>query len=173
MQKLNPTQSAILELIKRFVERQRLVYDALKDLQPDKILRMEKQGSPKLWAKLRIKHAYDPAIGLWGDNDEWHYRLHGIGCHLTHTITGEIIGWDVGNRNHFDWHWFTDWLAWLLQSDTDDDIVTSIRPKFEYGGKYNTELYKQIEPILLELAEVGVLRRLRVNGTGFVLIADR
>ena len=103
---MTPIQSSIYELIKVYVDRQSLVLEALRELRPDFIIRVEGRISQQFtrdeWHTFVRKYASQLGIGFWGENDEWAYRLHGIGCHLTHTITGEIIGWDLGSLKRFD-----------------------------------------------------------------------
>lgn len=107
-------QEAVYAVLQQFVERQKIVLVALQNLRPDFF--MPPKDYPRdEWQKLRCKYSQAPTTGLWGKHDEWAYRLHGIGCHLTHIETGEVIGWDVGNIKRFDMNWFADYLKWFVQ----------------------------------------------------------
>lgn len=164
-------QTAIHELIKNFVQRQSVVLEALRELRPDMIMRIEAQGSPKERAELRQKYAREPGIGYWGENNEWAYRLHGTGCHLTHTKTGEVIGWDVGSLKRFDWHWFVDYLEWLLNTDSENDDVKVIRSNLPSSEINRDILRKFVFPILQQLQESGVIKPAQATHR-FILVKD-
>jgi hypothetical protein len=151
-------QTAVHELIKRFVERQSIVLEALRDLRPDMIMRIERRGSPKDCTEMRQKYSKASNIGYWGKNNEWAYRLHGIGCHLTHTKTGEIIGWDVGSLKRFDWYWFIDHLEWLLNTDIERSDVRIVRAELSASEIDRDTLRKLILPILEQLQEAEVIK---------------
>jgi hypothetical protein len=150
-------KDTVHELVVKFVERQSLVLDAMRDLRPDMLLPSEAKNNPKLQSELRQKYARDSGRGYWGENDEWAYRLHGIGCHLTHTITGEIIGWDLGSLKRFDGQWFVDYVEWLINHDTTDAIKT-IEANLKETPVNRSELRSLIFPVLDELVELGVLK---------------
>lgn len=165
---MTPLQSSIYELIKIYVERQSLVLEVLREIRPDFIIRAEGKISDQFtrdeWQAFVRKYASQSGHGFWGENDEWAYRQHGIGCHLTHTVTGEIIGWDLGSLKRFDGHWFADYVYWMLNADTVvDDNINIIKAKFNPTSSnhmdYRFELYNFIEPILVDLEEAGRLRK--------------
>jgi len=56
--------------------------------------------------------------GIWRDseNNEWRYFLHGGGCRLTNTKTGEPIDWDCPDINSYDRYKFFHHLEWQLTS---------------------------------------------------------
>ena len=56
--------------------------------------------------------------GIWRDSEdnEWRYFLHGGGCRLTNTKTGEPIDWDCPDVNSFDRYKFFYHLEWQLSS---------------------------------------------------------
>lgn len=171
---MNPLQSSVYELIKVFVDRQSIVLEALRDLRPDFIIRAEGKVNQFIrseWQDLVRKYSSQWPLGFWGENDEWAYRVHGFGCHLTHTITGEIIGWDMGSLKRFDWHWFADYVDWLLETDKVNENVDVIRKEFNptisKGADYRFQLYKFIEPILVDLEEIGKLDK---SGLSCILI---
>jgi Domain of unknown function (DUF6896) len=59
-----------------------------------------------------------PQTGIWrdGENNEWRYFLHGSGCRLTNTQTGEPIDWDCPDVNKYDKWKFMFHLLWQLSS---------------------------------------------------------
>jgi hypothetical protein len=152
-------ETAIHSSIKRFVERQSIVLAAMRDLRPDMFMVHEFKGSQEEWIELRMKYLRQPATGYWGENNEWAYRLHGEGCHLTHTITGEIIGWDVSDLKTFDWHWFVDHLVWLLDTDFENDDLKTLRSVLKSSEVNRGVLKKFVLPILYQLEEAGVIAK--------------
>jgi hypothetical protein len=54
-------------------------------------------------------------IGTW-END-WSYRIHGIGCELIHQQTKEIFDWDLGDPNYFTLAEFQWHLEWRVQNN--------------------------------------------------------
>jgi hypothetical protein len=105
----NRIQLALYSLIKRFIQRQSLVKKAIQELRPNWPQR------PASWS------------GRWGENDEWEYVLHGIGCGLIHAVTQERLEWDLGPLRRFDRYWFVEHLKWLLDQNIDDEAVAAIR----------------------------------------------
>src|SRR5690242_15998807 len=95
---MNSLQTATHHLIEKFVERQKLPYEVIKKFRP-------------YWVGLSDRRSNKEYIsatghGHWGQDNEWDYYLHGVGCKLTHKITGEVINWDASNLKHFDPYWF-------------------------------------------------------------------
>lgn len=171
MNQLSSLQASVLSLVKRFVRRQSIVLDAMRDLRPDIIMPLENRGDSIYWAELREKHTKMPQVGYWGENAEWEYFLHGGGCRLIHRETGERIEWDAGDLNRFNVDWFVIYLQWLLKYDhnNDEDIrtVRSLLQTIEVIGenpteqiiKQHTRWRQQILPILEQLYENKLLSR--------------
>src|SRR5688572_17128800 len=124
-------KAELREALAYFIERQKLVAQAMTDLDLD--LNEVGEFGPIAWAsnsesdklgaadkiKREIAKANDPRTkkmlqlalrasereltqsGVWHDreNSEWRYFLHGSGCRLTHTQTGEPIDWDCPDVN--------------------------------------------------------------------------
>ena len=103
---LDTLPDAIYGLIHRFVQRQQLSLEVIREFRPYLVDS----------TKRRPTKEYAPATnwGYWGQKNEWEYFLHGGGCRLTHTITGEIVDWDAPDLYRFDPYWFAGWLAWCL-----------------------------------------------------------
>ena len=57
-------------------------------------------------------------IGSWRDHEgeTWNYFMHGGGCQLTNTITGEVIDWDCPDITRFDAFKFAFHLEWQIQN---------------------------------------------------------
>ena len=161
------TTSLIHKLLAKFVDRQSIVLEAMRDLRPYIIMPIEEQGTPELWSQLKRKYAQKDGRGYWGDNDEWAYRLHGIGCHLTHTITNEIIGWDVGSLRQFDPNWFIDWLDWLIGYDSESKEVLLLKQELGQDNINRDELRAYIKSLLGELVDLEIIRP---RGYRFVLL---
>ena len=165
---MQETTSLIYKLLAKFVDRQSIVLEAMRDLRPDLIMPIEEQGTPELWSQLKRKYAQKDGRGYWGDNDEWVYRLHGIGCHLTHTITGELIGWDVNaNMDAFDPHWFIDWVYWLIGYDSESQEVLWLKKELGQDTVNRDDLRAYIKSLLGELVDLEIIRP---RGYRFVLL---
>lgn len=154
--KLRLAKDELLEAIAYFVERQKLVAQALKDfgldLQVMVILgaggwTLGAEGAKQMLevspnnlgdrisnALKRMVEKNTPKVnqnGTWqGKNGEtWNYFLHGGGCRLRHPITGEVIDWDPPSVIHFDVFKFGFHLEWQIEkfSDKFSNLVTYIR----------------------------------------------
>ncbi len=57
-----------------------------------------------------------PQTGIWHDSEqnEWEYTLHGGGCRLVNTKTGEPINWDPPDVNSYDTFKFMYNLKWQI-----------------------------------------------------------
>jgi hypothetical protein len=169
---MNTIQSAVHSLIQRFVERQSLVLEAMRELRPDLVMHIEHKDNsefwagwtPESWQAFVLENARKHNPGSWGENKEWEYFLHGAGCRLIHKVTQERIEWDLGTLSTFDKFWFVNWLQSLLDSNTDDDAVTTIRTWYENEKKLKPErkpsygpLHDAIFPVLEQLHQLGLL----------------
>jgi hypothetical protein len=165
---LDAVQMAFLSLVRRFVERQKLVYAVMEQMRPDKLMfvRMyEQQAAPpseeeeRAYLNYALQYAGNPQGGFWGRNNEWMYYFHGGGCRLIHTITGEPIDWDAPDVNRLDRFFFVDYLKWAFRSNSADPAVVTARAAFaEYqslnpGGK----LKDFTHGILDQLSSAGYL----------------
>lgn len=129
------------EAVVRFVERQKLVAQAMVDLGLD-LEEVERYGVAAWAAELppgwtitqsdiekvpdghkiysmrkRVEALRLPARGVWVDRDgnEWEYFLHGKGCLLTNKHTGEPIDWECNVVGLSIW-FFLRYLEWQLTS---------------------------------------------------------
>ncbi|MGB1286696.1 MAG: DUF6896 domain-containing protein [Aggregatilineales bacterium] len=152
---------AVHQLVTDFVDRQYIVVMAMLELRPDIMT------PSRLTPEQRFAYRSDKSgRGLWGENDEWAYRLHGIGCHLTHTVTDEIIGWDAGSSKQFDPSWFVDHLFWRLSHD-EGNAVNIIHAEFSDAEVDRFSLRKFIFPILEQLCKDEILL---AKGYRYILI---
>jgi hypothetical protein len=169
---MNTIQSAIYSLIQSFVQRQSLVLEAISDLRPDKVMRAEHSDDSEFWMQWTFESwqsfvlgfARRPAIGDWGKNKEWEYFLHGDGCRLIHKATRERIEWDLGSLRTFDRYWFVNHLEWLLDQNTVDEAVITVRVWYENEKKLNLRpkpsyrpLSDAVFPVLEQLHQMGFL----------------
>jgi hypothetical protein len=139
----------VYSLVTRFVQRQKLALAALSEIRPDLL---GGPGKPVRPSKEDIKSTQS---GYWGRDKEWRYFLHGRGCRLVHTVTGEPIEWDAPDVQRFDPHWFVNWLNWLrAQKDTSE----AIRMIETEGKERNMDVQILILNVLDELGQAGVLR---------------
>ena len=143
MSNLNELETAIYTLIQQFIKRQEVVLEAMKDLRPDKVIRA-RGGDMKRASELTLQfyHERPSPIGYWGTNDEWAFYLHGMGCRLTHTITGEKLEWDVGDLNRFDKNWFLNYVRWLLEQDTTNSAVKIVKSQLKSSSR--SEVFRLI-----------------------------
>ncbi len=150
MGELTNTQLAVYSLVKEFVQRQSLVYDALKDIRPDfvGVTDEERRRPSKDYIRATQK-------GNWGKNKEWTYYIHGGGCALTHAITGEPIEWDAPDLHRFDPYWFVNWVKWRVRQNAAAEIVGAISSRIE---DQDEEFRKFIFDILGQLSRLGLLR---------------
>lgn len=168
---VNDLQVAVHSLIKKYCDRQSIVLDALRDLRPDMVMRLEGNISGSEYTEMRLKYAKEPGRGYWGNDNEWAYRLHGIGCHLTHTQTGEIIGWDIGSLRRFDFNWFVDHLKWSCQFDAFDPDVEVVRSKLYPNSKDLRQLRDLITEVFIQLSDTGYIKPARESHR-FILIRE-
>src|SRR4051812_9849804 len=104
-------EQSIYELISKFVSRQSLVFQAVKELRPHILVSTGAISGENIKNTSRFDI---PQTGIWGANQDWKYFLHGLGCKLIHTETQEPIEWNAPNPNAFDKFWFANWLKWYL-----------------------------------------------------------
>jgi len=125
---------AILTLVQGYVERQAIVLTSMQQLHsPVFILSYSDEWTDELIDQYRQAvedAAHIPQRGYWGDNNEWQYFLHGGGCRLIHTLTGEPLNWDAPKVERFDKFWFLDYLVWLLTNDSTDTAVVVLQPEW-------------------------------------------
>jgi hypothetical protein len=170
MDRLNQVQSNMLSLVKKFTQRQSIVFDAMRDLRPDLVMRYyDKTGTPAQWAELRGKYAKRPQTGYWGENSDWAYLLHGPGCRLTNVETKEVIEWDIGDLSRFNIDWFIKYLESLFKHEPDDEssVIRSVLTYIEQTqsmsedelDKQRYKWKKQIKSILEQLCALGFLSK--------------
>ena len=162
----------VYRMIERYIERQQLVHDALMSLRPDffeGIRPPNDATEQQLLAFVALTERYMnvPQRGYWGENDEWEHWIHGAGCHLTHTITGEVIGWDVSNIQTFDCYWFVDNLAWFLKYGQQDKLFQDVIECFSPYDNDNEKLQTSVFVVLEWLVEKGTLAK---DGTKYKLV---
>jgi hypothetical protein len=135
---MDELSSSTLRLVHRFVKRQEVVAQAIGELRPN-------------W---RQRAGVSP-VGNWGENKEWKYRLHGLGCELTNVETGEPLHWDVIGLTTFDRTWFAHFVGWLFDVEPDNPDCLVLGASGATGEWY--ELSEFIAKILNTLVDNGYL----------------
>jgi hypothetical protein len=164
MDDLNSIQSTLYSLVQRFVQRQAIVLEAMRDLRPDLVAEAGDEIPPQFIGENRKEYLRKFYKGHWGKDKEWEYYLHGGGCRLIHTVTQERIEWDAGSLLRFDRFWFANYVEWLLNQDVEDENLTTFREWFKKELSVVSEKkpvfmrhYDVIFPLLERLEEQGLL----------------
>jgi len=146
----NSLLSEVLGAIAHFVGRQKVVAQAMQDLDIDlddvgrwgaavwsqqgiqeplsPLPDMSSDEARELWRAVQRARTRRPVAqhGTWGDSGVWVYYLHGKGCRLHNTLTGEVIDWDCPNVEAFNPYFFINHLRWRLETE-DKSSLSSIR----------------------------------------------
>lgn len=144
---LNIIQSAVYTLVRRFVQRQQLVLDAMRAVRPD-LLTETADNQP------RLHSTFANSRGFWGKDKEWTYQIHGRGCDLIHTITKEPISWNDPDITSFDPYWFINWLEWFVNQNYDEH-TSIIKAKIQ---EENRDLQTFVFDVLKQLRDLKILR---------------
>jgi hypothetical protein len=172
----NLLMAEMLDAIAHFINRQKLVAEAIKDLNIDLndmgrwgAVIWSQQGvsaplqSPpssnlaetkKLWKALQKARYKNPVTqeGIWETKKEWNYFLHGKGCTLRNSYTGEVISWDCPDINAFNPHFFLEHLHWRLDVE-DDNSLPMIRQWISHPSNETKELIN----IINQMREIGLI----------------
>lgn len=102
-------------------------------------------------------HPKGKGQGLVPDLTEWKYDLHGIGCCVTHRVTGEEIDVDFFDDTS-DWFaqcFYQDYLSALQTPEVWEKHVIDLHPTFNISrGKFET-----VDLAFDELRELGLLEQ--------------
>jgi len=136
----------VLDAIAHFIERQKLVARVMQELDIDlgdvgrwgsgiwsqqgtqePLLSLPTSASDEergLWEAVQQARSRRPATqqGVWGNSGEWTYFLHGKGCRLRNTLTGEVIDWNCPDIEAFDPYFFLDHLHWRLEVEEENNL---------------------------------------------------
>jgi hypothetical protein len=169
----NAFLASVHSLIKRFIGRQAVVLEAIRDLRPDWIIRAEgrisKEFNKSGWQKFVLKYARSPQLGRWGTNNEWEYFLHGVGCRMKHTITGELLDWNLGSLREFHKWVFIYYVQWSIEEAEDKDVlVIQLKLKDEAESK---TLEKMLIEALNQLTDAGIVKP-NEWGNKYLLISE-
>ena len=124
---------AFHNLVWHFIKRRfETVIPALVELRPDIILQLEL--TEVLNADLEdvkkrsflIRRQLDEGSFLWSGiwNNEWGYRLHGLGCELVHLHTDEKFDWDAQDPYIFYTGELGFYLYWRIHHSADKVVGT-------------------------------------------------
>src|SRR5688572_10367890 len=123
---MDEVQNAIYRLVQRFVERQKIVGDAIEELRPD--LRGLEDGLPDEERLRRKLMRIRVPTQLWGKDQEWECFVHGHGCRMTNRKTGEMLDWDVDDLHVFHGAVFAHWLAWIMNAQPNHEACAILTP---------------------------------------------
>ena len=119
---------------------------AITELRPDKFLVYDTSVDDYEMALLAKKYKDVPDVGIWVKYGTWEYFMHGGGCRLTSTVTGERLEWDVPHQDLFELEWFLNWFRWLRKCNLD------------YASISDKEVYAAIN----HLQETGIIKRKKI-----------
>ena len=118
---------AVYTLIKHFVERQAIVYQAMCDLAPHWIMTYDGRNAemkPRAWKQFVAQCQQIPHTGFWGCDKEWLYLIRNNFCSLSHTTTEEILVWELGDLRQFDTESLMAHVQWLMSENNNPQIAT-------------------------------------------------
>ncbi len=146
---------SVMNLIKRFVQRQQVTLDAFRALRPAIVdAKHITCDEPKL-IEILTQYMDDPWQGHW---HEWSYYFQGAGCRLINGKTAEIIEWEAADLNTFDRYWFVNWLEWLWMFHPQDDDLNLLKDYYSHRpNRY--QLYELIFPMLQLLKVEGYINQ--------------
>lgn len=144
----------IYSLIKRYIDRQKIVQNAMIDLRPDLVVLANGLNQTEEILNLSKKHLNIPQNGYWGDNQEWLYYIHGFGCKLTNASSGEPIEWDAPDILIFDRFWFVNNLRWYMVRYSKNKDVIALSSRVVKSGR---EMQEVIFDIIDRLKTSGSL----------------
>ena len=145
----NLVKQQLLDAISYYIERQKIVAQALTDLGFD-INTDWDQNDKTTWKETKawLDHAGQiPQTGIWidKDNNEWEYFIHGQGCRLINTRTREPIEWDAPNQARFTPDFFHENLFWQFKAEKRYDKI----------GAMHVWLKRTIDELIDELIREG------------------
>jgi hypothetical protein len=176
----------LYEAIAYFIERQDLAAQAMLDLGLDleevgkygalawvssatrtlkdaeKPLDLFIEGSELYNVAKRAEALGVPQVGFWKDYDhnEWKYFLHGGGCRLTNTETGEPIEWNCPNKLSFTPWFFCFHLEWQLDSPERKNKLLHTRNWIQEIQPRDSDwinIMTQIEALIGEMIDDGLI----------------
>jgi hypothetical protein len=167
---LDDVHKAVYSLIKRYVDRQQLVRNAIHDLRPDLLIVVDGNTRLEELVQMTERHSGAPQSGQWGQLQEWSYFIHGRGCRLIHTTTREPIEWDAPDIRRFDRFWFMNYVTWLSsQIAKEEDIVRLTSWLDRSDGKPQDLVFGLVQ----HLWEIGMLTAYDpLNRNKFTLVSE-
>ncbi len=167
----------VLEAIAHFIARQKLVAQVMQDLDINLddvgkwgALIWGQQGTQEsfpplptstsdeareFWKALQRAKSRRAVIqqGIWSKSKEWIYFLHGGGCRLSNTFTGEVIDWDCPDVESFDPYSFLNHLSWRLEVEEE----YSLKRIREWISNKAEPLEESILELLNQMVEDGLI----------------
>src|SRR4051812_27735570 len=94
MKNVETVSSSLLPFIDKFVTRQEIVLEAMRDTWPHLLIVTGQEGDRTTLHDAVKRRDFITQSGLWGNKDEWRYFIYGTGCRLVHIQTSEPIEWN-------------------------------------------------------------------------------
>ena len=159
---MNPLQEAIYRLIEKFVECQTVPFEVIQKYRPHLVDSSKHRSTSKAYLSAT-------QTGVWGESNEWEYRLHGGGCHVIHVDTREVIGWDAPNLHRFDPYWFVDWVRWYLKHSAQSKTTPLLASLVDMSEE---DSRRSIFEILDQLYKLGKLQYYPDSTNKYELVAE-
>lgn len=166
----------IYKAISYFIERQKLVVKVLKDLDID--LHDMGEWGAAIWSQQGLSKAStvvtnshlaqtdefrkallrarskQPVVqqGTWSHGRNWIYFLHGKGCRLRNTLTGEVIDWNCPEVEAFDPYFFIEHLKWRLETEQEDSL-----PEIRKWISDHSQDFNSIIQIIDHMVSLGLI----------------
>ena len=162
-------ETSVLNLIKRYVKRQQIAFNAFRALRPAIIEADNISQNDKKLTEVLSQYVDEPWMGQWQD---WTFYFQGIGCRLIHEETAEIIEWEAPDIHTFDRHWFVNWLEWLWIYRSDDPDLAFFEDYFA-GSPTRNQICQVIFPVLSVMVEDNFIRNDPHHKNTYRLDVDR
>lgn len=150
---MNNLKRQLFYLVEIFVTRQAIVKKAMQELRPDLLLRYDKSISTIELIEIAKAYLGTPFRGVWQDDNDWNYYIHGAGCRLTNMDTGEPLEWAAPNLDEFYDEWFLTWLNWYVENHEASEEIQKLQ------NMQNNE----IRDLLLELEKARLITSVKPN----------
>lgn len=116
---LSPIETAVYDLVRRYIERQETARDALKEVRPDALFYHDKDATGEMVAAMVQAHMHKTS-GEWHD---WDFTIIDKGIRLVHRTTQEPIEWEAPDVNTFQRDALLNWAEWYLGQPSSADLL--------------------------------------------------
>lgn len=165
---IHSVEMSVLLLVQRFVERQRITFDAIKALRPALVEAAHINLSQEKLVSILSRYMDEPWQGHW---HEWTYHFQGAGCRLINDETREIIEWQARDIETFDRYWFVNWIEWLFKFHPDDEDLVLLNAYY-LQQPHRHGMYEVIFPMLKLLHDEAYLAHNDLSDNVYTLITQ-